>query len=266
MRTKLVSLFAGAGGLVLAATAWAAPPPPDTSVPDECRPYLNSPDATNVPPECRPYCTPPVTPAPYAAPEPPPAAPAVAAPVHHRNKFFDIRDSAITTGAGATNYFGSAFTPNSEPGAAWDARLTFGSRSIFGFEAAYVGSINQISVPNQTQQGHLNSNGFDTDLRIGLPYRVQPYMFGGVGYAHLHMDNANGAPSIVNTMNNDVDQFTVPAGGGMAFYFAKHATLDLRGTYKWYPDNRLMVDQTTGGLTGASIHSWTAQARLGYAF
>lgn len=273
--SKLVSLFAGAGGLALAATAWAAPPP-DTSVPDECRPYLNAADATNVPPECRPYCTPmaapsaPETPA-YAAPEPPPVA---AAPVpkvkraRRHNKVFSPWETALTTGAGTGNYFGSGFNAmaNADAGAAWDARLLVGTRSIVAFEAGYVGSINKLEVGNGAKEGHLNSNGFDADLRINiLPFRVQPYVFGGVGYAHLHVDNANANPEITSRLHEDVDQFTVPAGGGVAAYLGKHATIDLRGTYRLMPDNRLTMSPT-GGLTGDSIHQWTASARLGYAF
>jgi hypothetical protein len=225
----LLSLLAGVSGLLLAATAGAQSPP-------------------------------------YAAPEPPAIPPQPSPhiePQHARrhNRVFSPWEVSLTTGGGVTDYFGSGFTASSSVGAAWDAQLTVGTRSLFAFEASYLGSVNALNTTN-SDNGHLTMNGFDSDLRINLlPYRVQPYVFGGVGYAHLHVDNANGNAQITSKLNNDVDQFTVPAGAGLSTYIAKHATIDLRGTYHLMPDNKL-----TAMSTGDSIHSWTAAARVGYAF
>ncbi len=51
---------------------------------------------------------------------------------------------------------------------------------------------------------------------------------------------------------------TVPAGAGVTGYIGKHATVDVRGTYRFIPDNGI-TEMGTGIL-----HQWTAQAHVGW--
>jgi hypothetical protein len=164
------------------------------------------------------------------------------------------------TGAGAGGYFGTGAPASLEVGAAWDARVTFGTRSIIALEAGYVGATNNIEM-TPAQSGTLNSNGFDTDFRLQAPYWVQPYVFTGVGYNHMSV-STNGNAAIYTQMNASDNEVTVPAGGGVTMYLGKnrHATIDARATYRFIGDNNLTV------TTNAALHQWVAQARVGYAF
>jgi hypothetical protein len=164
----------------------------------------------------------------------------------------------VTTGAGAANYFGTGTNGNVDTGAAWDARLTFGTHSALALEAGYVGSVNNIDMGGSEQHGRLDSHGIDTDLRIQLPTVVEPYVFGGVGYNHMSVTPTG--PVSNGALAGDDNQVTVPAGAGLTGYIGHHATLDVRGTYRFIPDN---------GLTEMSthhLHQWVAQAHVGYAF
>jgi hypothetical protein len=190
-------------------------------------------------------------------PLPPPTA--QPAPRHkHHNLVFAPSEVSILAGAGAGNYFGGGMPATTDTGAAWDARVTFGTHSIIALEAGYVGAVNNLEMGNS--QGTLTSNGLDGDFRLQLPYRVQPYIFSGVGWNNMQIETNTGALSAV-TRGSD-NEVTVPAGGGLAAYLGKneHVTLDLRGTYRYQPDNNIMVTNT------GALHQWVAQARVGYAF
>lgn len=191
-------------------------------------------------------------------PAPPPPAP-VATKERKRNKYFAPHEVSLTTGAGVANYFGGADSPDTvDPGAAWDARVTVGIHSPIALEAAYMGAVNNIDMGNGLGHGQLHSNGFDGDVRFQLPTRVQPYVFGGVGYNHMEVRN-NGTGAAGNYVGKD-DQVTVPAGGGVTAYVGKHVTVDARGTYRFIPDNGITV------MTDRHLHQWLAQAHVGYAF
>ena len=202
-----------------------------------------------------PACQPVVAP---MAEAPPPAVPPPAPQAKpHKNIVFAPSEVSLTTGAGPSNYFGSSNMMGTDVGAAWDVRATFGAHSIMAVEAAYNGGTNTVET-NGAHNGFLNSQGLDSDFRLQLPTRVQPYIFGGVGYNHMSLNNA----VVTATQSTSDNQVTVPAGGGMSAYLGSHATLDLRGTYRFIGSNDLT---TTGGATN-DTHQWLAQARLGYTF
>src|SRR5262245_12794860 len=80
---------------------------------------------------------------PEAAPQAevtPPPEPAVAPPPEEKKRWrvFDPRQVGLATGAGPTDYFGTAintFTTGTNVGGAWDVRATVGQRSILALEA-----------------------------------------------------------------------------------------------------------------------------------
>jgi hypothetical protein len=176
---------------------------------------------------------------------------------HHRLRVFAPSEVVLTTGAGVANYFGSGIR-STDPGAAWNARVTVGVHSMMALETTYNGSANVFSTPLASDL-HLVSHGVDAALRLQLPYRVQPYAFGGVGYNHASLDVRGSATPATPRGTHD-DQVTVPAGGGLTAYLGRHATLDARGTYRYIPDNGLTV------LGDRHLHQWMAQASVGYAF
>jgi len=259
-----ISILAGAAGLLVALSAWAqtapedrTPPPPSTDQATDEQP----------PPQALPACPPgeqaatPTAPSGEAAavPPPPPVTPAAPAPREARrhNRIFAPQEIALTTGAGPSNYFGTALNSTVDVGAGWDARVMFGAHSAIALEAGYVGASNDIDTA--AGHGRLDSQGLDGDLRLQLPTVVQPYVFGGVGYNHMTVTQT-AAPSNAGPLSNTDDQVTVPAGAGLTGYIGRHATVDLRGTYRFIPDNGLTEMSTR------NLHQWVAQARVGYVF
>ncbi len=195
---------------------------------------------------------------PPPAPAPPPAEPYHAERKH--NIVFAPQEISLTTGAGPGNYFGTALNNAVDTGAAWNARVVFGARSAIALEAAYVGSSNTVDTVNHVGKGRLDSNGFDGDLRLQVPTMIEPYVFGGVGYNHMAVSNMTDV-STAGPLSTSDDQVTVPAGGGLTGYIGHHATLDLRGTYRFIPDNGI-----TEMTPNHHLHQWVAEANIGYAF
>ena len=251
--TQLCAATVAIFGVALSARAQQAPE-------DNTPPPSSPPAGADVPPgEKLPPCPMPEAAAP-PAPEPmppPPVAPEHKAERKH-NVIFAPQEIAVSTGAGPANYFGSALNSTIDTGAAWDARLTFGTRSVLALEAAYVGSTNNIDLQSGSH-GRLNSHGIDGDLRLQVPLVVEPYIFGGVGYNHMTVSQAD-ASSNAGPLNDSDDQLTVPAGAGFSAYLGKHTTLDARGTYRYIPDNGLTA------MSSRALHQWVAAAHVGYVF
>jgi len=152
-----------------------------------------------------------------------------------------------------------------ETGAEWDARLTIGTRSFIAFEAGYAGTYNKLQSP---VEGHgsvapyMVNNGVDGDLRLNLlPFRVQPYVFGGVGYNRATINNLNDSPAMAQRFNSADDQLLVPAGGGLAVYPFAHAMLDARFTYR-----AIFADNLDRANPDERLDQWAVTGRLGYGF
>ena len=126
--------------------------------------------------ESLPACPPPVTEA-LPPPVPPPPPPVVVKHKKKHNQVFAPSEVSLMTGAGPTNYFGSGNTTSFDVGAGWDARATFGARSVIALEAGYNGAINNIDLGGNLGHGHVSSQGFDGTFRLQIPTRVKPYIF-----------------------------------------------------------------------------------------
>ncbi len=254
---RMTSVCGAMALLCFTATAKAQEAPEDVTPPP---PSANSATDEQPPAQALPPCPTGEQAVAPAPPPPTPPPPSTHAEVHH-NKIFAPQEISLTTGGGAANYFGTALGSTIDTGGAWDARVTFGAHSALALEAGYVGSTNTIDMANGANHGRLDSNGVDGDLRLQLPTMVQPYIFGGVGYNHMSV-SATQSASVSNAgpLADSDNQVTVPAGGGLTAYIGKHTTVDLRGTYRYIPDNNLTEMSTR------SLHQWVAQAHVGYVF
>ncbi len=88
---------------------------------------------------------------------------------------------ALSVGGGGADFVKEGQAARVLPGAAWNARLTVGTRSFIALELSYVGSMNKLVGPFRSEP-QVMSNGFESDLRLNFTRgRVQPYGFGGVG-------------------------------------------------------------------------------------
>lgn len=263
----LSCFFCALAALTVTAAAHATPQAaeePSTTIEAPSTPACE-PGTTRAAPEEVPPMQPAPAPTAYGEPAPAPAEPTPAPEARRRreNRIFAPQSIAFVTGAGVSDYFGNSLTVSGgqglvDPGAAWDARFVFGTRSIIALEAGYIGAVNRVDVAGKN--GNINSNGIDGTLRLQLPYRVQPYAFAGVGWNHMTLDNGDANPQVTQRFREDDDQVTIPAGAGISGYLGRHATVDVRGTYRLIPDNDITV------MSDQALHQWIAQARVGYVF
>jgi hypothetical protein len=183
----------------------------------------------------------------------------------NRYASFSPDQTSITVGGGVNDFAFGTMRRATEVGAEWDARITFGTRTPIAFEAGYVGTYNKLAGPTEGQGSvapYLMQHSVDGDLRINLlPFRVQPYIFGGVGYNHVNLRNRGDNPALAARFNDSDDNLLVPAGAGLAGYVGRHGTMDVRFTYRaiFFRDLDRVETDSRGD-------QWVVAGRFGYAF
>jgi hypothetical protein len=173
--------------------------------------------------------------------------------------------TSISVGGGVSDFISSRVRRATEVGGMWDARLTVGTRSWIAFEVAYVGTVaglERSSRGGNSNQPYLISHGFDSDLRINfLPWRVQPYIFGGVGYNYMNVGNRNDDRVASSAFGFKDNQLVVPTGAGLSAYLGKYGLVDVRFTYRALFFNDIFL-----AAPDARLDQWTVSGRLGVAF
>jgi hypothetical protein len=171
-------------------------------------------------------------------------------------RWFAPGDTLFSAGGGVADFAGGSMRAVTSAGAEWDARLTFGTRSWVAFEAGYEGTYNRM------QGSYLINHGADGALRINLlPFRVQPFLFGGIGYNHAAVNHLDASPAMALRFRHSDDQLLVPAGAGVGVYFARHATLEARFTYR-----AIFAGDLDRVNPDARLDQWVATGRFGYTF
>ena len=281
-RQTLLAVVAGAGVVFIGVGALAQendiPPPMDQPSTDQAtNPPVVAPAApsTECPPPTAADLPPPVLAPTYAqptaAPPPPPAAPppvrkhAYYGKHHNHNPWFDPRENILTAGAGVADYSFGPMRTATETGAEWDLRYTIGARSLVAFETGYMGTYNKMQSPVEGANSiapYIVNNSVDSDLRLNLlPFRVQPYVFGGLGYNHASVSNLADAPGMATRFRTSDDQFLVPAGGGLALHVFKHTNIDARFTYR-----AIFKDSLDRDNPDSRLDQWVVTGRMGYTF
>jgi hypothetical protein len=222
-------------------------------------------------PEAAPEPAPPPSPAPKPAPvakAPPPPAPVippvtiVPPPVVEKPKGpASVVGIEATVGGGAIGFIDERARAVAGTGGSWDARLMFGSRLPIAVEGAYVGSAQSIDALGLSSNSVLVGNGFEGTLRVNLTRgRIQPYLFGGAGFAHYQLSNTSNNTSSV--LGGD-DVGTVPLGAGITGRLGGSFIVDARGTYRaTFDDDMLRATAANNN----SMQSWNASARIGFEF
>jgi hypothetical protein len=167
--------------------------------------------------------------------------------------------AAVQLGGGVVDFTGATARSMTSTGGSWDLRLAFGTRSILGLEAAYVGSAQNITAAGLDPNAALIGNGAEAALRLNAPlaYRgslVEPFAFGGAGWTQYNVVNDNFNTSIVREKD---DVLTVPFGGGLAASF-NGFMFDARFTY------RVLYNQDLIGKS--NLDNWIVSANLGSEF
>ena len=221
-----------------------------------------------VPPAAEPEPAPEPAPTAEAAPPAPPPAPivvpvtAVPPPVAvNPDKPASGLGIEATVGGGAIGFIDEGARNVANTGASWDARLMFGSRLPIAVEGAYVGSVQGVDALGLSTNSLLVGNGVEGTLRINLTrMRVQPYLFGGVGWTHYQLSNT--ATNTSNVLGRD-DIGTVPMGAGITARVGRGFIFDARGTYRATFDDQLMQGQS---VNDTSMQTWNATGRVGFEF
>jgi outer membrane protein OmpA-like peptidoglycan-associated protein len=168
-------------------------------------------------------------------------------------------------GAGAIGFTDGATRGFTNTGTSWDARMIFGSRSPIAIEAAYVGSAQGINALGLDNDALLVGQGAEGNLRLNLTTRrVQPYLFGGIGWTRYNLERTTTSTSSVRAVD---DVGTVPMGVGLTARLTRSFFIDARGTYRYsFYDNMLDVASSSAGLGDAPLQTWNASGRLGFEF
>ena len=186
------------------------------------------------------------------------------AQAHRKVVSFSPGEMSITGGGGVQDFVSSRMRSVTQLGAEWDARVLFGTKVPIAFEAGYVGTYNALNSASFGSSGvapFMLNNGVDGALRINLlPWRVDPFIFGGLGYNHAQIMNRADNVALASQFRRQDDQLIVLAGAGLAGYLGKHAALDARFTYRAvFLDDINIVDH-------GRQDQWVVSARAGYAF
>ena len=168
-----------------------------------------------------------------------------------------------TVGAGAIGFIDESARNATQTGASWDARLLVGSRLPIALEGAYIGSVQNIQALGLNTDSLLLGNGVEGTVRVNLTSaRIQPYLFGGVGWTHYQLTH-----TVANTSSiSDKDDIgTLPLGGGVSARVGRAVILDIRGTYRaTFADDMMKATSLNGN--SSSMQTWNGAGRVGFEF
>lgn len=194
------------------------------------------------------------------------ASPALAQEALFPEGIDTVRDDAPATGIGISAMAGGGTegfvedtaTSFTQVGGTWNVRIGFLSRFLLTPEIAYIGSAQDISAVGLDSSAYLLSNGGEANLRLNiLPGVFQPYVFGGVGFRHYNIANADVNTSAIADQDNIG---IVPVGGGFTVRL-DNFLLDARGTFRWAFDDEMLV---LGPDDGLGMSTWAAELRVGF--
>lgn len=170
--------------------------------------------------------------------------------------------TSVALGGGVSNYARQSIRDITGVSGTWDARLTFGTRSIIGAELAYVGGARSMAAAGLSNDASLLNNGVEAAARVNAPFEMaglllEPFAFAGLGFSHYNLRNAaNASTSIANSDNVG----TIPLGLGFAVGY-KGFIADARAAYRaTFDDNELVRTDKS------DLQSWSIGATLGFEF
>ena len=167
----------------------------------------------------------------------------------------------ITVGGGVLGFTDGDFNDFVDTGGGWEGRVAVGTRTLLGFEAAYVGTANDIDTFGVEDDAILLSNGAEAALRLNLATTpLKPYILAGAGWKHYEVENTD-----VNTSNlQDADDvFEFPLGAGLNYSYRRFIA-DVRGTFRPAVDSEMLRSDIANEEN--ELHTWKAGANVGFEF
>jgi hypothetical protein len=179
---------------------------------------------------------------------------------------------AVSVGGGVIGFIDSDARDLADTGGSWEARLTVGTRSPLAFEAAYVGSAQDIDTLGLDSSAVLVGSSFEGAARLNFTRTaVQPYLFGGLGYTRYDVANADFNTSSVQ---DEEEMGHIPAGVGLGWQY-RGLLLDVRGTVRAAFNDALRRENDSDGEIipdddespgRAELDTWNVAARIGFEF
>lgn len=168
--------------------------------------------------------------------------------------------AAVQVGGGVLDFVEEDTRDVTGTAGTWEARFIYGTRSRIGVEAAYVGAAQEIRSLAAQDDATLITTNFEGAVRLNSDPLVGflPYAFAGVGVARYDVTDQDQQFADVD---DDETAFNIPLGLGIGYRWQRF-TADIRGTYRQAFDDSLM--RPAGD--NASLHSWSATARVGFEF
>lgn len=174
-----------------------------------------------------------------------------------------VGGAALTVGGGVVDFTDGDARDITDVGGLWEARLGIGHRYMVGAEVAYVGTAQDISVLGLDNDALLLSSAIEGVARVNIGnWTVQPFIFGGVGWANYDIINEDFNTS---SISGDDNMVTVPVGGGLAGHISGFL-VDGRFTYRPTFDDDLFNLSSLGVNDTATLDTWQASLRVGYEF
>jgi peptidoglycan-associated lipoprotein len=201
--------------------------------------------------------------------EAPPIAPVVVVPVPVAPKPYWARGFgwAMMAGGAYQDFTNTGMKSTTQAGGGWAARFIGGTNSIIGFEAAYIGAVNQFQGLGATNNTPLLvQNGLEGNARLNVPLRYgahlfEPYGYAGLGYSHYTVSNYNQNAQRLSSFTSTDDVMNFPVGGGFAYAY-KAFIIDARaGWTGTYYQNLL-----TGADASGTLDHWNVGGQVGFTF
>jgi hypothetical protein len=178
---------------------------------------------------------------------------------------------AITAGGGVQDFADDGMQSTTDAGGTWDVRGILGTRTMFAFEAAYIGSAQAIdSKFGEEATATLFGNGVEGALRLNvLPYAiVTPYAFGGLGWKRYDVSGKDFTTADAG-IDNDDSLLEFPFGGGLSYRDGGFIA-DGRFTYRVASGEDLVASSDRPTLEEdpdtLSLDTWSVSARAGWEY
>lgn len=167
--------------------------------------------------------------------------------------------SEVAVGGGVVNFANSTARGMTDAGGSWNLRLSSGTRSFLGAEAAYIGSWQKIAAAGLDPDARLVGNGVEANLRLNIPLvsgdsLFSPFGIAGLGWSQFNVVNDDYNASGVRDRDRIL---SVPLGAGLAMGY-RGFMFDGRYTY------RRVFEQDL--LGNASLDNWMVSANIGREF
>lgn len=165
-------------------------------------------------------------------------------------------------GGGVEGFTDDRLAETAGTGAAWNLRVTVGTRLPFALEAAYDGSAQTVTARQLDRTALLISTGLEAGVRFNLRAGglVSPYVATGVGWRRYDLP---GFAADANGMADHDDVLELPVGVGLAFRLGG-TTLDARAQYRFASGSDLARDGAMAmGDDHLDLNRWGVSANLG---